>query len=507
MQNHAGRKTPAYYDQGRVGMTTTIKVLFLAAEAEPFVKIGGLADVAGSLPLALRHLPASLTGDVTYDVRLVLPLHKAIRAESATLHTVADFSVFRRGRNINAQLFMLPLSGMPVYFINGEPLSSSASVYSSNPAQDRDKFAFFSMAALEMTRHLKWQPDIIHANDWHTSLALYAVRSSHTEAGLAHARSVLTLHNLPYMGGEGADVLNAYGLLPLNEPALPLWARTQPLPLGLWAADTIVPVSPTYAEEILTPEFGCGLETYLANRSESIQGILNGLDLSLWDPGKDKLLAANFDIEHLGTRAANKAALQKQLGLKEDPRAPLLAMIGRIDMQKGVDITLEALRQLGDTPWQFVALGTGDPKLEEYLRQMQSSYPERVRAVIRFDAPLGRLIYAGADMFLMPSRYEPCGLAQMIAMRYGSVPVVRATGGLKDTVHEGSTGFMFPAADPASMAEALRRALYLYAVSEKWVEFQHNGMLENFSWQRSACQYADVYRSLVPDLVPSSPAQ
>ncbi len=191
-------------------MTATIKVLFLAAEAEPFVKIGGLADVAGSLPLALRHLPAKATNGLTLDVRLVLPLHKAIRAESATLHTVADFSVYRRGRNITAQLFMLPLSGMPVYFINGEPLSSSSSVYSSNPAQDRDKFAFFSMAALEMTRHLKWQPDIIHANDWHTSLALYAIRSGHADAALARARTVLTLHNLPYMGGEGADVLNSY---------------------------------------------------------------------------------------------------------------------------------------------------------------------------------------------------------------------------------------------------------------------------------------------------------
>jgi starch synthase len=492
-------------NKGRVGMTTTIKVLFLAAEAEPFVKVGGLADVAGSLPLALRHLPSQATNGVILDVRLVLPLHKAIRAESATLHTVADFAVFRRGRNITAQLFMLPLSGMPVYFINGEPLSASASVYSSNPAQDRDKFAFFSMAALEMTRHLKWRPDIIHANDWHTSLALYAVRSGHADASLARARTLLTLHNLPYMGGEGADTLNAYGLLPLSEPSLPLWARTQPLPLGLWAADTIVPVSPTYAEEILTPEFGCGLDPYLSSRVESIKGILNGLDTAVWDPEKDKHLTSTFNCDTISARAANKADLQRRLELEEDLKIPLLAMIGRIDMQKGVDIALESLRQLGDIPWQFVLLGTGDPKLENYLRDLESSYPDRVRAAIRFDAPLGRLIYGGADMFIMPSRYEPCGLAQMIAMRYGNVPVVRATGGLKDTVHEGSTGFMFPAADPASMTEALQRALYLYAYPEKWIQYQLNGMLENFSWQRSACQYADLYRSLVPKLVTSNP--
>ncbi len=486
-------------------MTTTIKVLFLAAEAEPFVKIGGLADVAGALPLALRRLPAQVTNGIALDVRLVLPLHKAIRAESATLHTVTDFPVFRRGRNMIAQLFMLPLSGMPVYFINGEPLSSSASVYSMNPSQDRDKFAFFSLAALEMTRHLKWQPDIIHANDWHTSLALYAVRSGHTDARLARTRTLMTLHNLPYMGGEAADTLNAYGLLPLSEPVLPLWARTQPLPLGLWAADSIVPVSPTYSREILTSEFGCGLETYLSGRLGSIRGILNGLDTASWDPEKDKTLPANFTAENLSTRAENKAALQKRLELPEDPKVPILAMIGRIDMQKGVDIALDALRQLGEIPWQFVVLGTGDPKLENYLIQLQSSYPDRVRLAIRYDAPLGRLIYAGADMFLMPSRYEPCGLAQMIAMRYGSVPVVRATGGLKDTVHDGSTGFMFPSAEPKSMLEALQRALYLFTFPEKWSEIQHNAMKEDFSWQHSACQYAEVYRSLVPSLTVPNP--
>jgi len=331
------------------------------------------------------------------------------------------------------------------------------------------------------------------------------VRSGHTDARLARARTLMTLHNLPYMGGEGADTLNAYGLLPVNEPSLPLWARTQLLPLGLWAADTIVPVSPTYAQEILTPEFGCGLESYLGSRSETITGILNGLDTVSWDPEKDKVLAANFTAENLFSRAENKAALQKQLGLEEDPKVPVLAMIGRIDMQKGVDITLEALRQLGEVPWQFVALGTGDPKLENYLHQLQSSYPDRVRLAIRYDASLGRLIYAGADMFLMPSRYEPCGLAQMIAMRYGSVPVVRATGGLKDTVHEGSTGFMFPKADPASMAEALQRAFNLYTFREKWAEYQHNGMKEDFSWQQSACRYAEVYRSLVPSVTVPTP--
>jgi starch synthase len=486
-------------------MSTIIKVLFLASEAEPFVKIGGLADVAGSLPLALRRLTAQATNGVTLDVRLVLPLHRSIRAESITLHTVTDFPVHRRGRNITAQLFVLPLSGMPVYFINGEPLAAASTVYSSNPAQDREKFTFFSMAALEMTRHTKWQPDIVHANDWHTSPALYALRSGRVDTALAKARTVLTVHNLPYMGGEGLDVLNAYGMMPLNEPALPPWAYTQPLPLGLWSADAIVPVSPTYASEILTPEFGCGLEPYLRSRSQSITGILNGLDTSSWNPATDKVIAANFTTETLADRQANKAALQKQLGLKEDPTIPLMAMIGRIDQQKGLDIAIETLQQLSEQKWQFVVLGSGDPVLENRLYELEVAYPDRVRVAIRFDAPLGRLIYAGADMFLMPSRYEPCGLAQMIAMRYGAVPVVRATGGLKDTVQEDRTGFLFSEPTAASMIEALRRAFNAYASPQKWRKFQVHGMKEDFSWTKSALKYASIYQSLVPNLEPSTP--
>jgi len=478
-------------------MPSTINVLFLAAEAVPFVKIGGLADVAGSLPLALRSLPYQATHGVALDVRLVLPLHRANRAESATLHPVTEFSVPRRGRNVPAQVFETSLAGMPVYFIGGEPIASAASVYSADPAVDREKFAFFSLAALEMVRCMAWQPDILHANDWHTALALYALRSRCTDSLLARLRTVLTLHNLPYMGGDGADVLSAYGLQPLNDESLPAWARTQPLPLGLWSADALIPVSPTYAREILTPEFGCGLDAYLRSRSDSITGILNGLDMTSWDPGTDQALAANFTTDDLPNRINNKIALQKQLGLKEDARIPLLAMIGRIDQQKGVDITLEALPQLGERPWQFILLGSGDPVLENNVRHLQAEYPDRVRAAIRFDAPLGRLIYGGADMFLMPSRYEPCGLAQMIAMHYGCVPLVRATGGLKDTVQEGQTGFLFQGAGAGSMIEALRRALSVYANPERWQRLQRNGMRKDFSWPRSARQYAAIYHSLI----------
>jgi starch synthase len=470
-------------------------ILFLAAEAEPFVKIGGLADVAGSLPLALRNLPYQATRDMTLDVRLVLPLHRLIRAKPATMRPVAEFSVTRGGRNIQVRVYALSTAGMPVYFIEGEPISNASSVYSLDPALDRDKYTFFSLAALEMTHHMDWRPDIIHANDWHTALSIYALRSRRSDPLLGRLRSVLTLHNLPYMGGDGTDVLAAYGLNPPSDDSLPIWARSQPLPLGLWAADAVVPVSPTYAREILTPDFGCGLDAFLRSRSDSITGILNGLDMTAWDPETDQDLPANFNIEDLSKRAANKTALQKQMSLKEEPRIPVLAMIGRIDPQKGVDITIEALRQMTDQDWQFVILGSSDPALENAAQALQAEYPERVRVAIRFDAQLSRVIYGGADMFLMPSRYEPCGLAQ-IAMRYGCVPVVHATGGLKDTVQEGKNGFLFQRAEAGSMVEALRRALSVYESPEKWERFQRSGMKEDFSWPRSAAQYAIIYRSL-----------
>ena len=480
-------------------MPASIKVLFLASEAEPFIKVGGLADVAGSLPLALRSLSPQVTHGLPLDVRLVLPLHRSSRAESATMRPVAQFTVFRRGGSIPAQVFEITLNGMPVYFINGDLFSTSKSVYSQDPAPDREKYAFFSLAALEMLRHMDWQPDIIHANDWHTALALYALRSRRTDPVLARIRTALTLHNLPYMGGEGADTLSAYGLSPLTDDSLPQWARTFLLPLGLWAADSIIPVSPTYAREILTPEFGCGLESFLRDRSQSITGVLNGIDVAAWDPATDKEIPMHFNVDTLPRRLVNKSALQKSVGLPEDARMPLLAMVGRIDRQKGIDLAFDALRQLSGRTWQFVLLGSGDPALENIATALEKEFPNRVRAVIRYDAALSRLIYAGADMLLMPSRYEPCGLAQMIAMRYGCVPVVCATGGLKDTVEEGRTGFLFEKDDSEKMAEAIQRALGVFINPEKWQRYQRNGMAEDFSWSRSARQYAMLYRALTSD--------
>jgi starch synthase len=478
-------------------MTVPRKILFMAAEADPFVKIGGLADVAGSLPLALRDLPADNSEGNHLDVRLVLPFHRGLRLGSAGLQLVSEFPVACRTGELFARVFETTLKGMPVYLIDGPPISGAASVYSLDPAPDREKYTFFSLAALEFLRREDWIPDIIHANDWHTALALHALHSFRKDSALGQVHSVLTLHNLPYSGGDGTDVLDAYGLSPSSDSALPLWARTQLLPLGLSAADMVVAVSPGYAGEILTPDFGCGLDGYLKSRSGSVTGILNGLDTKAWDPDTDKALAENFNVAELAKRAANKAALQMQVGLKVEPTVPLLAMIGRLDPQKGVDIAIETLRLLIGDVWQFIILGSGLPTLEEAVRNLQTEFPDRIRAEIRYDPRLSRMIYAGADMLLMPSRYEPCGLAQMIAMRYGCVPVVRATGGLKDTVQENRTGFLFTDAESRSMAGAIQRAFSVYMDPGKWQNFQMHGMQEDFSWPRSAHLYENLYKSFL----------
>jgi starch synthase len=478
-------------------MTEKINIFFLAAEAEPFVKIGGLADVAGSLPIALRSLSTQTTGGVTLDVRLVLPFHHTTRVEVDTLQLLSEFSIYRRGGNIPVQVFTMIFKGMPVYFIKSDLITGAPSVYSSDLTLDREKFTLFSLAALKLLRYLDWLPDIIHSNDWHSALALYALRFNWIDSELAHVRTVITVHNLPYMGGDGSDVLSAYGLTPLTDEAVPKWARTQPLPLGLWAADIIIPVSPTYAREILTADFGCGLETYLRTRSTDLKGILNGLDVNKWNPVTDEALAARFSHETLALRVANKTTLQKNLILEKDPHVPLLAMIGRIDQQKGMDILFEVLRQIADRSWQFIMLGTGNEELENAALNLQEDFPDRIRTVIRYDEEFARLLYGGADILLMPSRYEPCGLAQMIAMRYGCVPVVHATGGLKDTVREGTTGFLFPHASSKSMKEAIIRALDVYASPENWLSLQNNDMQEDFSWLHSACQYANIYHTLM----------
>ena len=482
-------------------MPQTINILFLAAEAEPFVKVGGLGDVAGTLPRALRALS---TEELKIDIRLVLPHHSVIKEEN--LKPVGMYSIPRGKSEVQVEAFEGTLDGMPVYFINGEPIRASGSVYSSNNKLDAEKYAFFALAALELPRQIGWQPHVLHCNDWHTALASYGNLVKRWEDKKNRVSSVVTIHNLPFLGPDVKEILEAYGL-PLANTDLPDWARVMPMPLGLWASDAIVAVSPTYADEILHEEFGCGLQEFFRNRTDTLSGILNGLDLASYDPQTDSTITKQFNAESLIDRKANKAALQEKLGLPVNENMPLLGMVTRMDNAKGIDIALKGLRMLKKQEWQLVLLGAGDAKLEGEAKKLQELLPDRVRVETRFDSTLARQIYAGSDIFLMPSRYEPCGISQMIAMRYGSVPLVRAVGGLHDTVTDSETGFVFVDTKVKSFNDTLKRAMKLLPYHSRWLNLQKAGMEQNFSWSASAQKYLALYQKLIENAATPVPTE
>jgi starch synthase len=476
-----------------------LRVLFISAEADPFVRVGGLGDVSGSLPQALRSLSPVEAGGAGIDIRLVIPFHGIIDPTAYDLQLVTDFPIpYQRGA-YQAKVYSTQINGLPVYLISGDPFLKNAPVYALDARLDGPKFTFFSLAALELARRLNWSPDVLHANDWHTALAVYALSLSKSNGPFfARTQSVLSIHNLGYLGGGAEGALPDFNLPTSTDPRLPDWARQMPLPLGLLTADKIVAVSPTYAQEILTPEFGCGVQGFLATRGDDLTGILNGIDTTLWNPETDVHQIAHFNAEDLSGRAVNKRDLQNRFSMPDDPDIPLLISIGRMDPQKGIDLTIAALRSAVELGWQAIILGTGIPALEAEARQLEIDFPERVRAVMRFDNRLSHQMYAGADLLLMPSRYEPCGLAQMIAMRYGCVPLAHATGGLVDSIldvglDESGTGFLFyePSAD--ALFRCLQKAFDLFSHRLAWQRLQQRGMGQDFGWKRSARAYSQLY--------------
>lgn len=482
--------------------TRVLRVLFAAAEADPIIKVGGLGDVTGSLPRALRALKPDQAAGFQLDVRLAIPFHPVIAGRIQEPKLAASFSVPHPSGPIPAQVYLTQVDDLPVYLIAGEPISASPGVYNLDARLDAEKYTFFSLAVLEMARALNWPPDVLHAHDWHTALAVYAMHTIQPDQFFAGTRTVLSIHNLPFMGSGAEEAMAAYGIPPARDARLPDWGTYQPLPMGMSVADYLTTVSPTYAKEIMTPAFGSGLQDFLQLRAGTLTGILNGIDERLWDPGTDEALAQRYDVGTLELRAANKKALLEEMELTPRLDLPLLIFIGRMDQQKGVGLALDALRQVAGLSWQAILLGTGDPGLEDAARRLEASFPGRVKAVIRFDARLSRRMYGGGDMLLMPSRYEPCGLAQMIAMRYGCIPVARATGGLRDTIIDRqdparSTGFLFEEPAPEALAGALRRALAAFTEAHNWKARQQCGMRQDFSWQRSAQAYANLYKKLI----------
>lgn len=477
-----------------------LNILFIASEADPFVKIGGLGDVAGSLPLAIHELSDAHSN---FDIRLAIPLYGFIRENFPDLKKLTDFKVDTGSLSIDAAVFSLVYHGMTVYFISGYPINENEPVYGTNFNADAEKFIFFSLACLELPRVLKWKIDILHCNDWHTAIAIHQLEKLRlSRPGYSKIKSVITLHNLPFMGSGSEDTLTRYGIEPAQDPSLPVWARTIPLPMGLASADRIVAVSPTYAREILTPAYGCGLEAFLIINQTRLSGILNGIDQSIWDPNTDTLIPQNFNLENFQKKAVNKKALQKEMGLEIDPMIPLIVVISRMDPQKGVDLAFEALRKSIKLDWQSIILGSGDPLLERAAQSLELQFLQRIRTKITFNSSLSHRMYAGADMLLMPSRYEPCGLSQLIAMRYGTIPVARATGGLKDTITDATisptgNGFLFEEAGSTQAVNALTSAIETFLIKKRWHEIMRNAMRSDFSWAESARKYCSLYHDLI----------
>lgn len=472
-----------------------MRVLFAATEVAPWLKVGGLGDVVGSLPRVLRELGV--------DARVVVPAHGGVLERAPSPEVVASFSIGHTGGPMRAEVHATELYGVPVYLVSGPPIAADGIIYTGRMDEEGRRFTFFSLACVELCRRLEgFTPDVLHLHDWHTAAAAHVLADRRlTDPALAPVASLLTVHNLPYSGDGAQPEQHAFGITGAGDPRVPHAQREVPMVLGLLAADHLSTVSPTYAAEMLGPEHGCGFDHLLRSRRADLTGVLNGLDVTRWDPGVDASIAQPFGPGDPDGRAACREALLEELELPIDTEAPLLGVVSRLVGQKGVDLAIDALRRLGDRPWAAVFLGTGDPTLERAVLELAAAMPKRVRAHVTFDEALSRRIYAGADAMLIPSRYEPCGMTQMIAMRYGAVPIARETGGLADTVRdldlsERPTGVLFPDASPTSLAFALRRAFAAYPRRAAWSGLGRAGMAEDFSWHRSAREYVGLYDRL-----------
>jgi starch synthase len=473
-----------------------LKVLMLSAEVVPFAKVGGLADVAGSLPKALHKLG--------HDVRVAMPRYGRIDPEEFDLQeAVPTFAVPMNKQVEEAAILQGRIGdGVPVYLVENAKYYDRDGIYMY--PDDAERFVFFCRSALEMLRHLDWCPDVIHCHDWHTAIVPNWLQTTYRDDPFfANTATVYTIHNLAYQGIFGYRILEIAGLAKhgfMYHPEMADLSEVVDLMArGIYFADVINTVSERYAREILSPEMGERLDPLLRDRRDRLYGILNGIDYEVLNPATDPYIAQQYDVQHLEKRTANKLALQEEAGLQVNADTPLVGIISRLADQKGFDILGDVIDHLLDLDLQFVVLGTGDPHYHEMFSRVAQAYSGKAAVFLTFNTELARKIYAGADLFLMPSRYEPCGLGQLIAMRYGSVPVVRATGGLADTVAnfdprtgEGN-GFSFEPYDRWALFAAIVRAIETFKHKDTWRPLQVRGMSADFSWAASATKYVDLY--------------
>ncbi len=473
----------------------TYRILIASPEVAPFAKTGGLADVAGSLPKALAAM-----GN---DVRVVMPRYRGV----TDVRTVGDFPVPVGGRRATAILregvIRARLDGseklVPVYFIDNYHYFDRDNMYMYS--DEAERFAFFSRAVLELIRHIGWAPHVIHCNDWQTGPVPLMLRERYSHDPLYQGvATVFTIHNLQYQGNFPRETLRLLGLGDeyFTPEAVEFYGDVSFMKAGIVYADAINTVSKTYAKEIQTPEYGHRMDGVLRSRGSDLHGILNGLNYHEFNPETDARIYRNYGLGCIEDKRENKYALQRDMNLPQSD-APLLGVVSRLVAQKGLDLIAEAMDEMVRMDIQFVLLGTGDPRYERLFRELREKYPDRIAVEIGFNVVLAQRIYAGCDMFLMPSKFEPGGLGQLIAMRYGTIPIVRGTGGLADTVtnyepdRRAGNGFTFAEYSADALLDAVRRAVAVYADHRRWLGLVENAMRHDFSWNRSAAEYMGLY--------------
>ncbi len=485
-----------------------MKVFYLSSEIYPFAKTGGLADVAGTLPVSLKKLGV--------DIILAMPYYNKFVEKHDPEDAGITLDVEFNGEVFKTPVLKKEYRGVTTYFIRNDRYFDRDYLYGTPEGDYPDnplRFGFFSVAALRLLEKLNFKPGIIHLNDWQTALIPVYLKNTDLFPFLKDTKTILTIHNLAYQGTFPPDVLKSL-MLPeslFNMEALEFYGKINFLKGGIVFSDVITTVSPTYAREIQTSEFGYGLEGVLYKRREHLFGILNGIDYDVWNPETDEYIYYNYSYGDFHyKKVLNKTHLQEDMGLPASSEIPLIGIVSRLAAQKGFDLLSDAMSELSRLDLQMVILGTGDKIYQDLLMDFGTKFPDKFAVKIDFDPVLARRIYAGSDMFLMPSRYEPCGLGQMIAMRYGTIPIVRKTGGLADTVEDFTYeklkrdpgkrkgyGFSFGTYTHAHLIDAIKRALKVFKDQETWQQLIKIAMTRDFSWKSSAKEYVELYERVI----------
>lgn len=481
-----------------------MRVVIASSEVVPFAKTGGLADVTGALPKQIKSL--------RHDVITVMPYYKDIKNGKFKVVEECSFSipVHNASKKVTVYKGTIPKSGGSVYFIGCDEYFDRKDLYQKDGVDYEDnaeRFSLFSRSVLELCKMIGFQPDNIHCNDWQTGLIPVYLKTLYADDSFfSNTSTLFTIHNLAYQGNFVAENAISASGLPwdvYSYDKCEFWGKFSFIKAGLVYSDVLSTVSDKYSKEIQTTEFGCGLEGLLASRAADLFGIVNGLDYGVWDPKKDKKIPANYNVSDLAGKKECKQSLLKKYGLKYSKKTPVIGVISRLADQKGFDLIEQIIDEVLGKKVQFVLLGTGDQKYHELFASIAEKYPDKAGVELKYDANLAQLIYAGVDMFLMPSQYEPCGLGQLISLKYGSIPIVRETGGLADTIvdydladvfeADKSNGFVFKDYDAAALLERINRSISIFSDTGKWEKLMKNAMRADFSWKSSSKRYEELY--------------